>query len=32
MNRTYDYLVRLLLIAGCGWAEADRVAREMTNA
>jgi hypothetical protein len=30
MQRSYDYLVRLLLIAGCGWAEADRVARELS--
>lgn len=32
MNRSYDYLVRLLLGAGCGWPEADRVAREMADA
>jgi hypothetical protein len=31
MKRSYDYLFRLLLVAGCSIVEADTIAREMAQ-
>lgn len=31
MKRTYEYLFRLLLNAGCSATEADAIAREMAS-
>jgi len=31
MNRSYEYLLRLLLAAGVAFAEADTIARELAR-